>query len=231
MSNAARTTHKFRENVQIPVTQVAEFELFFTRLRDAIGTDDLYGWGKAHGFARQTLYNMVSGSKVPGLEILRKFREETGKPIGWLLGEEGALGQPGSSTGSGNNDFIFVPRYKHDATDPDGAVAFRRHWIEKYLNVSPDHLTVYRIEDDAMLGTFSPSDNVLINGAPVSTVRDGLYALLINGAMVIRRVQTLPNNVVRVMPDNSRYPSFDVELGEGCGVDVVGVPVWYSRMI
>jgi hypothetical protein len=230
MNDIAGESHQNEESVQVQVDSVIEFEVFFARLREAIGTDDLYGWGKAHGFARQTLYNMVSAQKVPGLETLRRFREETGKPIGWLLGED-VFAAASAQVEERSDEFVFIPRAAAKENEPSISMAFRRYWVEKYLKANPDHLTVCRIDDDAMEGTFNLSDNVLVHSKAVEPVRDGLYGLLINGVLVIRRVQVLPGNRIRVMPDNPKYPSFEVELAEDCGVEFVGVPVWYSRMI
>lgn len=234
MQDRMEASNKDWQSDKNSVDSVAEFEVFFARLREAIGTDDLYGWGKAHGFVRQTLYNMVSGQKVPGIETLRRFREETGKPIGWLLGEDVLAPLPGGNTGSideHSDEFVFIPRAKTKENEPSISMAFRRYWVEKYLKADPDHLTVCRVDDDAMLGTFNPSDNVLVHSKVVEPLRDGLYGLLINGVLVIRRVQMLPGNRIRVMPDNPKYPSFEVELTADCGVEFVGVPVWYSRMV
>ncbi|KVV54096.1 repressor protein [Burkholderia cepacia] len=219
--------------------------MFFARLRQAIGTDDLYGWGKAHGFPRQTLYNMVSGQKIPGLETLRKFRDETGKPIGWLLGEDvthptvTSLNHDDSPTNVQDTrnvnglsgEFVYIPRYPRNGSPEQVTMAFRRYWVEKYLQANPEELIVLRVDDDVMEGTFNRADNILVNCNPQGQVKDGLYALYINEAMVVRRVQVLPNNVIRVMPDNPRYPSFETSLEEGSGVEIAGVPVWYSRTI
>ncbi|WP_232443118.1 helix-turn-helix transcriptional regulator [Burkholderia ubonensis] len=238
MQNQPVDLNQVKENTPNSVDSVAEFEVFFARLREAIGTDDLYGWGKEHGFPRQTLYNMVSAQKVPGLETLRKFRDETAKPIGWLLGED--LLYPSSSTVVAANahtgtdelaEFVFIPRCMRHENDEHVTMAFRRYWVEKYLQVRPEELVVLRVDDDVMEGTFNRADNILVNCNVPGPVKDGLYALYINNVMVVRRVQVLPNNVIRVMPDNPRYPSFDTSLEEGSGVELAGVPVWYSRQI
>ncbi|MDN7427784.1 S24 family peptidase [Burkholderia sp. AU45388] len=237
MYNEPADSNQVKENAPNRVDSLAEFEVFFARLRQAIGTEDLYGWGKSHGFPRQTLYNMVSGQKIPGLETLRKFRDETGKPIGWLLGED--LLHPGATTDVGTtgqtlgaaDEFVYIPRYPRNGSPEQVTMAFRRYWVEKYLQANPEELIVLRVDDDVMEGTFNRADNILVNMNPHGPVKDGLYALYINEAMVVRRVQVLPNNIIRVMPDNPRYPSFETSLEEGSGVEIAGVPVWYSRTI
>ncbi|WP_244137255.1 S24 family peptidase [Burkholderia pyrrocinia] len=237
MYNESAESNQVKENAPNSVDSVAEFEVFFARLRQAIGTDDLYGWGKSRGFPRQTLYNMVSGQKIPGLETLRKFRDETGKPIGWLLGEDvlhsGAPTESGAGqvAGKESDEFVYIPRYPRNGTNEQVTMAFRRYWVEKYLQANPDELIVLRVDDDVMEGTFNRADNILVNLNPLGPVKDGLYALYINEVIVVRRVQVLPNNVIRVMPDNPRYPSFETSLEEGSGVEIAGVPVWYSRTI
>jgi hypothetical protein len=238
MYNEPADSNQVKENAPNQVDSIAEFEVFFARLRQAIGTEDLYGWGKSHGFPRQTLYNMVSGQKIPGLETLRKFRDETGKPIGWLLGEDllhpGAatdVGAAGQTIGTDAGEFVYIPRYPRNGSPEQVTMAFRRYWVEKYLQANPEELIVLRVDDDVMEGTFNRADNILVNLNPQGPVKDGLYALYINEAMVVRRVQALPNNIIRVMPDNPRYPSFETSLEEGSGVEIAGVPVWYSRTI
>ena len=234
MSNDRFDAHQIKETSPNSVDSVAEYDLFMGRLLAAIGTEDLYGWGKSRGFPRQTLYNMVSGQKIPGMETLRRFRDETGKPIGWLLGED--MLYPAANSGeqtatSDSEQFVYITRYPRNGDDEHVTMAFRRYWVEKYLHANPAELIVLRVDDDVMEGTFNRADNVLINTNVQGPVKDGLYALLINDVMVIRRVQALPNNTIRVMPDNPRYPSFEATLAEGSGVAIAGVPVWYSRAI
>ncbi|WP_229274596.1 S24 family peptidase [Burkholderia pseudomallei] len=233
---------------QNSVTEAAEFDVFMGRLLAAIGTEDLYGWGKDRRIPSSTLYNMVSMKKIPGIGTLRRFREETGKPIGWLLGED--LLYPGTfapDTGTPatvhpaqddpNDDFVFVPRYDGAPTDANDlgtqsfSMAFRKYWVEKYLNADPAHLSVHRIEDDVMEPLFQRADNVLVNRQQANQIGDGIYALRINGKIVIRRTQALPNRALRVMPENPKYPAFEVELKEGGDVAVVGRVVWFSRQI
>lgn len=234
MYNESAESNQTKESTPNSGDSLAEFEVFFARLREAIGTDDLYGWGKEHHFPRQTLYNMVSAQKIPGLETLRKFRDATGKPIGWLLGEDVLYVSADENQAlkpKESDEFVYIPRYPRNGALEQVTMAFRRYWVEKYLQANPEKLIVLRVDDDVMEGTFNRADNILVNMNPLSPVKDGLYALYINDAMVVRRVQVLPNNVIRVMPDNPRYPSFETSLEEGSGVEIAGIPVWYSRTI
>jgi phage repressor protein C with HTH and peptisase S24 domain len=202
-----------------------EFNIFFARLTSAAedaGFADPLKWVAQNGVSAQSIRNLRTDKKPPGLTILQRLSKASGKSINWWLGEEEAFS---------TEEFVFIPRYKPSEDSASITMAFRRYWVEKYLKADPNALTVYRVEDDAMAGTFNPADNVLIHGKSIDAMRDGLYALLINGAMVVRRVQALPNNIIRVMPDNPKYPSFEVNLNDDSGVEVVGVPVWYSRQI
>lgn len=205
--------------------RAADFNVFFARLTSAStegGYTDPLKWAAEHGVAEQSIRNLRTEQKPPGLVILKRLSRASGKSINWWLGADAEFN---------TDEFVFIPRYRENADAEHVTMAFRRYWVEKYLHATTDQLTVYRIEDDAMVGTFNQADNVLINSKPVDVIRDGLYALIINGAMVVRRIQALPNNIIRVMPDNPKYPSFEVELTEDCGVEIVGVPVWYSRQI
>lgn len=95
---------------------------------------------------------------------LRRFRETTGKPIGWLLGEDLLLPQQPTPTTDktpepAHGEFVFVPRFDANA-EQSFSMAFRKYWIEKYLNADPANLSVHRIEDDVMEPQFQRADNV-----------------------------------------------------------------------
>jgi transcriptional regulator with XRE-family HTH domain len=204
-----------------------EFNVFFARLTtasEAAGFTDPLKWAAENGVASQSLRNLRTDRKPPGLNILQRLSKASGKSINWWLGEDEAFN---------TDEFVFIPRYKTANGDEPVTMAFRRYWVEKYLKTDPKHLTVYRVEDDVMQGTFNISDNVLIHSREdtVTPLKDGLCALILNGALIIRRIQVLPNNLARIMPDNPKYPAFEVELSENSGVEFVGVPVWFSRQL
>lgn len=248
MENGEFTSTDIGSESQSSVGEAAEFEVFLGRLLAAIGTEDLYSWGKDRRIPSSTLYNMVSTKKIPGIATLRRFREETGKPIGWLLGEDllypdifqaGPSSDRGASTSAPvgpSDDFVFVPRYDGNSTDASElgtqtfSMAFRKYWVEKYLNADPANLSVYRIEDDVNEPVLMRSDNVLVDRAQKS-VGDGIYALRINGKIVIRLTQSLPDNYIRVAPANSRYEPFTEQIREGGPVDIIGRVVWFGRQI
>ncbi|RQT68106.1 XRE family transcriptional regulator [Burkholderia cepacia] len=133
----------------------SEFMLFLQRLHKATNTDSassLYSWAEPHGFNKQTLYNMISNQRVPGLEMLRKFSRAANVSIDWLLGEdilwpqgkfaalvaeaalvgEARIKQGDAQTSGGSADveheFVYVPRYDVKVSAGSG------HWHDNGEN-------------------------------------------------------------------------------------------------
>ncbi|WP_157638419.1 helix-turn-helix transcriptional regulator [Burkholderia ubonensis] len=232
------------------------FTLFLSRLYAASGTDTLptlYAWGESNGFSRQSLYNMISQNRVPGLETLRRFRKATGRPIDWLLGEDvlNPVAQDVDSTTTPAQDtpdhltdeFVLIPRYDVRASTGAGnwhdngeqaqyCMAFRRHWVENYLHAKKDDLSVVRVHGDSMAPLLQDGDNILVNHA-VNSPQDGVYVIRIDGQVLVKQTQVLTGKKLRIVSVNTTYESYTVDLAEDNQTDfeVIGKVVWFGRQI
>ena len=82
-----------------------------------------------------------------------------------------------------------------------------------------------------MLPSLSDGDDILVDASDgVGRVRDGIYVLRLEGALVVKRISLNPvAGRVTVQSDNPAYPSWpDCDPAR---VDVVGRVVWVGRRV
>lgn len=115
----------------------------------------------------------------------------------------------------------------------EGRWPFARHYVEKTLGLRGDDLLMAEVVGDSMSPTLNPGDRVMINQADRGLTRPGIFALLDDGGVIIKRVERIwspPNSSLRVklISDNERHSTYDVEAE---WLHVVGRVVWFARSI
>lgn len=149
-----------------------------------------------------------------------------------MLGEPETTPQPVAALASdatAPTDLVHVPALETNAS-PFG-LAFHASWIGDLASTRVDALAMLRVEGDAMLPTLVPGDHLLIDTADNATrLRDGLYALKLEGALVVKRLAINPaTRQVRVASDNETYPAW--EKLEPSSLAIVGRVVWVGRRV
>lgn len=195
---------------------------------------------------------------IPRAEFLIKIKELKGCSIDWLLtgdgpssgleiqkGIETHQSPPVATDTLGNtvdlNDFVFIPKYDLCAAAGHGAaigsekpvftMAFRKYWINNYLNASPKSLAVIKVKGDSMDGVLNDKDTILVD-LEDNMPTNGLYVLRMNGDLIVKQVQSMPNNMIRVSSANPIYIAFEIDLGDlGEDVRVIGKVVWFGRQV
>ena len=109
--------------------------------------------------------------------------------------------------------------------------AFDERWL-KALTASPsDKLSIIRVEGDSMAPTLNAGDDILVDmGDAADRLRDGIYVLRIDDAVVVKRLALNPTaRRVTVQSDNPAYPDCpDCSLKD---VKVIGRVIWSGRRI
>ncbi len=87
-----------------------------------------------------------------------------------------------------------------------------------------------RVDGDSMTPTLSDGDDILVDREDgAGRLRDGIYVLRIEDALVVKRLAVGPGGRLSVRSDNDAYPGWpDVEPDS---IDVVGRVVWVGRRI
>lgn len=151
---------------------------------------------------------------------------------------ESLLGGPAAAPGRGLQP---VPRLDVDASAGAGAfdgdesgqahIAFDPLWLRRIARGAPDQLSIIRVAGDSMAPTLADGDDILVDrGDGAGRLRDGIYVLRIDDALVVKRLALSPaGRGLSVRSDNPAYPGWpDCDPG---AIDIVGRVVWTGRRI
>ena len=168
----------------------------------------------------------------------RRLAEEDRRLLARYFGvSEEALGGP---AGAASADLVRVPRLEVGASAGPGAVAgderarghigFDPAWLRR-LAADPRRLSLIRVEGDSMVPTLADGDEILVDRADAADrLRDGVYVLRIEDALVVKRVARHPSGrSLSVSSDNEAYPSWPE--CDPRAVEIVGRVVWVGRRI
>ena len=96
---------------------------------------------------------------------------------------------------------------------------------------APGKLSIVRVEGDSMAPTLNAGDDILVDlGDSANRLRDGIYVLRIDDALVVKRLALNPvGGRVTVQSDNPAYPDWpDCGLGD---IHPIGRVIWSGRRI
>ncbi|OYQ75251.1 hypothetical protein B9T15_02505 [Wohlfahrtiimonas chitiniclastica] len=145
-------------------------------------------------------------------------------------------------------EFCFVPRYKVFAAAGHGSaineetyefsLAYRKYWVKKYLEVNPKDLIAITARGDSMIGVINDKDVMLIDTAN-KLFNDGIYVLRIDGDLIVKSVQKLPNKIIEISSTNPLYKPFTIDMKNppndfdiiGCVVHVEPVTLFRNRRV
>ena len=108
---------------------------------------------------------------------------------------------------------------------------FDERWLKALTPSSPDRLSVVRVEGDSMAPTLNAGDDILVDlGDSAERLRDGLYVLRVDDALVVKRIALNPmGRRVTVQSDNPAYSDWpDLGIGE---LNCIGRVIWAGRKV
>ena len=109
--------------------------------------------------------------------------------------------------------------------------AFDERWLKALTPSRPSKLSIVRVEGDSMAPTLSAGDDILVDlGDAAERLRDGIYVLRIDDALVVKRLAINPTGrCVTVQSDNPAYPDWpDCSLEE---IRPIGRVIWAGRRV
>jgi hypothetical protein len=151
------------------------------------------------------------------------------------------LGGPGAAPDATPGALVPVRRSAVRASAGPGAIgedqlarpyfAFDPAWLRAITGASSEQLTMIRVEGDSMSPTLNAGDDILIDhAAPAEGLRDGIYVLRVDEALLVKRLAIHPfGGRVTVQSDNPTYPDWpDRGLDE---LTCIGRVIWAGRRI
>jgi phage repressor protein C with HTH and peptisase S24 domain len=181
--------------------------------------------------------------------VPRKLDEDDRRKLALKLGVgEDVLGAAGnrvfspketkSSTGAQEADYVLIPRYNVSASAGDGthpgeeraetSLAFQTRFAREIASGAIEALHVITVEGDSMTPTVSHGDHILVDTADHQRLRDGVYVIRIDGALMVKRLSVNPaTRKLSIKSDNPAYPTWNDCPPES--VDIIGRVVWVGR--
>jgi phage repressor protein C with HTH and peptisase S24 domain len=170
----------------------------------------------------------------------RLKEEERRKLARYFSVSESLLGGPPESE-QAPAGLVSVKRHPIRVSAGPGAVvteelgkpcfAFDERWLKALTPSQPSKLSVVRVEGDSMAPTLNAGDDILVDlGDSTERLRDGIYVLRIDDAVVVKRLALNPTGRrVTVQSDNPAYPDWpDCSLDE---IRPIGRVIWAGRRV
>ena len=169
----------------------------------------------------------------------RLKEEERRKLARYFSISEAVLGGPPDES-TGHDGLVSVKRHPVAASAGPGSFvaeelgrpyfAFDQRWLRVLTSTPPDNLSVVRVEGDSMAPTLNAGDDILVDLGDTQRLRDGIYVLRADEALVVKRLALHPaGRRVTVQSDNPAYPDWP-----DCGIDdihCIGRVIWAGRKI
>jgi phage repressor protein C with HTH and peptisase S24 domain len=109
----------------------------------------------------------------------------------------------------------------------DIKIAFRRNWIKK--KGSPENMSLIKVSGDSMQPTLLSGDIALVDhGHNYIDPQGGIYAIAVDGEIMIKRVQPIPGGKILVISDNKNYERLEMDSGQS---HINGKVIWFCRDI
>lgn len=173
--------------------------------------------------------------------VPKRLREEERRKLArYFSVSEAMLGGPPDDL-AGPNGLISVKRHPVTVSAGPGAIvneesgkpyfAFDEKWLNSLTATPPANLSIVRVDGDSMSPTLNAGDEILVDlGDRADRLRDGIYVLRIDDALVVKRIALNPiGRRVTVQSDNPAYPDWP-----DCGLDkinTIGRVIWAARKV
>jgi hypothetical protein len=137
-------------------------------------------------------------------------------------------------------DYVLIPHYQisasagpgalPDSEAPAAAIAFQAGFIRDVAPNPPEHLAILSVDGDSMFPTLANGDQILIDTADRMRLRDGIYVLRVDDALMVKRLSINPaTRRLTIQSDNEAYPSWpDCDPG---AIHIIGRVVWVGRKL
>src|SRR3954453_9883094 len=147
----------------------------------------------------------------------RLKEEERRKLARYFSVSESLLGGPPDEPGAPNG-LLNITRHPVTVSAGPGAFvteelgkayfAFDERWLKALTASGPSNLSIVRVEGDSMAPTLNAGDDILVDlGDAGDRLRDGIYVLRIDDALVVKRLALNPlGRRVTIQSDNPAYP-------------------------
>ena len=136
-------------------------------------------------------------------------------------------------------DLIKIPKLAVGASAGAGALtgselpidemAFGEKWLRRLCH-DPSQLSLIAVTGDSMSPTLSDGDDIMVDRSAATTpLRDSIYVLRMDDALMVKRLAIAPDRSLSVISDNPQFRDWDNV--DPANIDVIGRVVWTGRKL
>ena len=214
------------------------------RILQATGAKNEAELSRILGLTSQSIYKARQTQQVPA-SWMPKVASRFGVSTDWLFfgkgpmhGSTGAPDAPKLETAAQLDDLIMIPMVEAVLSAGSGSLetsaqvsreyAFRRDFIRRKGN--PAHMVLMRVAGDSMQPEIMDKDVVLLDQSRTRPLPGPIFAVSIEDAIYLKRVDMLPGQLV-LKSVNPAYAPIHIEMGEQMDeqVRVIGQVLWVGR--
>ena len=206
--------------------------------------------------SKSQLYRLCEPGRDTTRGNIEAISRATGVSILWLVSGEGPMyldGTPPPATDlpkpqkseqkpAANDQYVQIPLLDVRVSASNGAVveheqvvdalAFKRDWVSNILGAAREDLYLINVQGESMTPTLHPGDVILVDRRSANNVTtDGVYVLRMGESLLVKRIQRLPGQTLRITSDNPAYSPFEIKMEDAANDDmaIVGRVVWSGR--
>lgn len=175
------------------------------------------------GISSDTLQRWIRGDVQASFVGLSRLCAEAGYNLEWLSTGEGPmkkgdfdLTKVNITESTGDSGFCYLPLYDvskltnlealKDNTQASEQFPYKQSWLLE-LGVTPAQCCLIYVDGDAMSPTLNDRDIVIVSRTRL-LVRDSIYCFLMDGVLMIKRIQRVEKSKFKVISDNPAYEPF-----------------------
>jgi phage repressor protein C with HTH and peptisase S24 domain len=138
------------------------------------------------------------------------------------------------------NSQINLPFYAISASAGGGAlveveeqanlISFEPEWLNKEIGVNPNDVFLMLVDGDSMYPTLKNGAMIMVN-KHFNGLCDGIYVMRHEQNLLVKRLQMLPNGIIKVKSDNNLYEPWEInkENLDGTDIEIIGRVVWSGQ--
>lgn len=201
------------------------------------------GWSQEQmaerlGIAPRTYQGYERDETEPKFQILRPLAELGGDPT-WLV--TGATSAEAMSVQARSRITAMVELPLYEAAfsagkgrlPPDNEkkqlVSFPEEWVRKVTGRNPRNLIMASAEGDSMEPTITDGDELLIDITDQRLADGKVYALSVNGGLLVKRIQRSARGGLRLVSDNKNYDPEEISPDDPSEIQVIGQVIWWGH--
>jgi phage repressor protein C with HTH and peptisase S24 domain len=169
-----------------------------------------------------TIGKFERGLTVPDAFALLRMAEAGRCPAEWLLtGEVRSTKVERSVHAVESGEYVYVPHFDVSVSAGNGVFCdveqviamrpFEAAFIRVVLGIAHNELVLVSVVGNSMEPLLRSRDTTMLDLRDNDVHTEGIHAIRLDGALMLKKLQRLPGKVLRVSSANSEYAPFEID--------------------